>query len=87
MADALKRRKSGMWLNGANVYVTPGQLEAAARLLRDAEPSVCNGDVQERPGFIERDAQDDPKALVFQVGILPSTTYRIYARGRVERAA
>jgi hypothetical protein len=83
-ANQLRRRKRGMFIHEEGVYVTPAQLGAAAKLLREAAPSVCNGDVQERPGFIERQAQGDPSVLVFQIGILPSTTYRIHRRGRVE---
>lgn len=66
------------------VIVTPAQLDTAAKILRDAEPSICNGNVQERPGFIEPEQQDDDQQeLIFVMGILPSATYRIDREGRV----
>jgi hypothetical protein len=53
------------------------QLRKAADLLREgeAEPSAW----EERPGFIEASKAED--ILVFSIGILPSTTYRINREG------
>lgn len=89
-AQAMRRRKRGMWIGPSaleRVYLTASQASTAARLLREAEPSICNGDVQERPGFIEPERQDDPSVLVFSIGVLPSTEYRIDRRGRVRSEA
>lgn len=67
----------------AGVEVNFLQLEAAARILQEAEPSICNGDVQERPGFIERGDQIGGETLVFRMGILPSHMYHIDRTGGV----
>lgn len=66
--------------NGAKANAA--QLKKAAQLLRDAEPSICNGIVAERPGYIDRDKQEDG-LLVFEVGILPTDTYKIDSEGRL----
>lgn len=78
-----------------NVRATPAQLETAARLLRESEPSVIEKVnrrrvkpiVNERPGFIESERQDGSNALTFQIGILPSREHRIAPDGRVIEAA
>ena len=66
------------------VLVTAAQLRTAARILREAEPSVCNGLSAERPGFIEAEDQDDPDVLVFQMGILTGASYRIRPDGSID---
>lgn len=58
------------------------QLRKAAQLLRDAEPSICNGLSAERPGYIDRDKQEEG-LLVFEVGIIPTDTYKIDSEGRL----
>jgi hypothetical protein len=82
-AATVRRRKRPQRIPAEGVVVNAPQLDAAAQLLRDAEPSICNGDVQERPGFIEWRQQEKPAVLVFEVGILPSITYRIDRKGNV----
>jgi hypothetical protein len=74
------------------VAVSPDQLETAARILKEAEPSVitsASGPVevtlnkpQERPGFINEGRQKDPEVLVFDVGII-GDTYHINRKGEV----
>lgn len=74
------------------VPVSPEQLDTAARILREAEPSVitsASGPVevtlnkpQERPGYIEETRQKNPEVLVFDVGIL-GDTYFIDRKGEV----
>ena len=86
-ADTLRRRKCRRRIPAIDMEVTASQMAAAAKILREAEPSVCNGSVQERPGFLERAVQELPEVLVFQVGILSSTLYRIDRRGRIEEVA
>jgi hypothetical protein len=84
-AEVIRKRKSGpMTIPALGIEVSAAQLDTAAQILRDAEPSVCNWDVQERPGFIHADRQDDPNVLVFDVGILPSTAYRIDRKGHAK---
>lgn len=72
---------------GVGVEVSSAQLEAAAKLIGDADPSVCNGNVQECPGFIQRAHQADPKVLVLTIGILPATTHHIDRAGALLTAA
>ncbi len=77
------------------VRVTPDQLEQAATILREVDPSIitsASGNVrgvslgvpEERPGFIAADRQDAGDALVFEVGILPSKRYVIERDGRID---
>lgn len=63
--------------------VSAAQLDAAAQILREADPSVCNGISQERPGWIDAKDQEDESVLVFRLGILPSITFRIDRKGNV----
>lgn len=63
------------------VPVTAAQLRKAAEILRDGPQPMCNGQQSNMPGFIHRDQQIG-KSLIFQVGILPSKTYRIDKLGR-----
>lgn len=70
-------------IRGVDVTVSAEQLETAARLLRDADPSICNGNVAERPGFIMRAHQTDPQVLVFTIGILPAEQHRINRAGEL----
>lgn len=71
-------------LRDCGVTVSPAQLETMARVLREAEPSVCNGSVAERPGFVAAERQgDDPEVVTFTVGILPSMEYLIERDGSV----
>lgn len=69
------------FLRGSGQPITAEQLETAARILRTAEPSICNGVRAECPGFIHADRQEGPDHLVFDVGILPCTTYHIHLSG------
>lgn len=75
-------------LHDPDVAVNAKQLRAACQLLQDAEPSVikaASGPVemtispgpQERPGFIYSGDPERPEILIFSVGVLPSTMYRI----------
>lgn len=77
--------------------LSAAQCETMARLLKEAEPSVITGghnlppgtvvnQPQERPGFLEKAQQDpdDPEHVVFQVGMLPATLYRIDREGKEE---
>lgn len=82
-AATVRKRKRPQMIHAEGVVVTARQCETAARLLREAEPSICNGDVQERPGFIDRDQQSDPNVLAFTVGIIPRTRYRIARNGEL----
>lgn len=82
-----------------NVEVSAAQLETAAGILQDAEPSVITNvrassgsfsnlelnKPQERPGYISSDHQleSHPEILVFVVGILPSTHYYIDREGEL----
>jgi len=87
-AAAETMRKAGDDLRevrGEGVYVSAAQLEEAARLLREAEPSICNGLRQERPGFIDGEEQDVEDVLVFRLGILPTETYLIPREGSARR--
>lgn len=87
LEDAAKRIRDNDWPSGViaveNIEVSAAQLETAARILKGAEPSICNRNVSERPGFIERDQQEQPSVLVFEMGILPSATYRIDREGEI----
>lgn len=65
------------------VTVSASQMRTAAKIIREAEPSVANGKVSERPGFIEDTDQDDPLVLVLRVGILSTELHRIDRRGNV----
>ena len=65
------------------VRVTAEQCEAAAQILREAEPSVCNGISAERPGFIDADYQVEDNVLEFQMGILTGEMYSISMDGDV----
>lgn len=94
-ADILRERgEPHMVIPREGIAVSAAQLETAARLLREADPSritkatgVRSGtvdyDPQELPGYIDAKRQDDPEVLTFVVGILPSTTYRIARSGDV----
>ncbi len=64
-----------------DVPVTPDQLETAGRILAEGPQPVANGVKSDMPGFVEADQQEDPEVLLFQVGILPSRTYRIARDG------
>lgn len=86
-----------MAIPGERVAVTAAQLDTAARILREAEPSqithasgirsgTVDYDPQERPGFIDGEQQDDPMVLRLTVGILPETTFLI-ARDGTHREA
>lgn len=81
-AEEIIRRGRSQVIPKVGKLVNAAQMRTAARLLREAQPSVCNGIKEERPGFIESE-QPDPNTLAFTVGILPSTTYRINRRGNV----
>lgn len=83
-AATIRMRHKPMLIPAAAVTVSAAQLDTAARILREAEPCIANGDVAERPGFIEKERQDDPKVLVFQMGILPTTEYRISRGGEIQ---
>lgn len=63
------------------VRANAAQLKKAAQLLRDSDPSICNGIVAERPGWIESDSQETDDVLVFEIGILTKETYRIDRKG------
>lgn len=65
------------------VRANAAQLHKAAQLLRDSDPSICNGISAERPGWIESDAQEKEDVLVFEIGILPKETYRIDRKGEL----
>jgi len=65
------------------VAVTPEQLETAGRILSDGPQPIANGITADMPGFIDAEQQEHPGVLVFTVGILPSTTYRIDRSGEV----
>lgn len=76
------------------IEVSAAQMDTAARILREAEPSQITSmrgavsgslsfDPQERPGFIDGSQQDDSQVLTFVVGIIPSHTYRIARNGEV----
>jgi hypothetical protein len=82
-AATVRKRKRPQTIHAEGVTVTAAQLDTAARILREADPSIANGIKTERPGFIERRSQGDPEVLVFRMGILPSTEYRIDRRGSV----
>lgn len=82
-AEKLGTRKRGTLRNG--VRVTAAQLRKAGEILRDGPQPVCNGIRDDMPGFIHREQQTG-KSLVLQVGILPSSTYRIDAIGRARAA-
>ena len=77
-AETVRRRRKPQVIPTVGVRVTARQLDAAAGVLRAAEPTVCNGNVSERPGFI---VLDRPGILAMDVGILPSTRYRFDSRG------
>jgi hypothetical protein len=91
-AAIVRKLKKGPQKLAEGPCVSAAQLETAARILQEAEPSVitaASGPVQmtlnkpeERPGFIEERAQRDPQILTFVVGILPSTTYDIDRKGK-----
>ena len=76
VGDGVRKTSNG-------VPVTAAQCKTAARILREAEPSVCNGIAAERPGFIEPEDQEKG-LLVFQMGILTGATYRIRPDGSIE---
>jgi hypothetical protein len=94
-ADRIRRIKHGPQLIPAiGIKVSAAQLDKAAELLREAEPSVitaASGPVQvtlnkpqARPAYIEPTAQnpEKPEILVFQIGIL-GETYRIDREGNL----
>lgn len=97
LLQAAQTIRENQWEYGRfkeGVRASAEQCEKAAELLQDAEPSIITGirgttsgtvnfQPQERPGFIAAEQQDDPQVLVFTVGIIPSTTYRIDRQGRV----
>lgn len=87
-AEVRERDDGPQVLKEEGVAVSAEQCEAVARILRDADPCVCNGLAAERPGFIEGVNQDPerPDVLVFQLGILPATEYRIARDGEVLEA-
>lgn len=96
-ADALRER-GRLWPLRCGITVSAEQMDTAARLLREAEPSqitkatgtrsgAVNFDPQERPGFIDPEQQEDAKTLTFAVGILPTATYRIARDGSYEVAS
>lgn len=78
-ADEIGDAPNRMLRNG--VVVTAAQLRKAGEILRDGPQPVANGTKANMPGFIDREAQPRNGSLVFQVGILPSRTYRITKRG------
>lgn len=78
-ADLIADFPSATLVNG--VVVTAAQLRKAAEILRDGPQPVANGIKSNMPGFIDREAQPRNGSLVFNVGILPSRTYRITKRG------
>lgn len=94
-ADLIRERNEPhVVIRVEGVAVSAAQLDTAARILREAEPSIITNatglrsgtvsyDPQERPGYIDAAQQDDPEVLVFTVGILPSTEYRIARDGAV----
>lgn len=75
------------------VVVTAAQCRTAARIIRDADPSVITSasggarvtlnEPVERPAYIDAGRQDDPKVLCLDVGILPTETYRIDRKGTI----
>lgn len=77
---AVEDMPNAAWLRNG-VEVTRAQLQKAAEILRDGPQPVCNGIKDDMPGFIHREQQTG-RSLVFQVGILPSRTYRIDRVGR-----
>lgn len=88
-AAEIRRRKRGPQVIPAeDVTVSAAQCDTAARLLREADPCVIRSPkryagTNERPGFIEHEAQTDSEILVLQIGIIPSTTYHIDRQGEV----
>ena len=82
-ADALEETKISVRLRNG-VKVTPAQLRKTAQILSDGPQPFCNGIKSNMPGFIDRDAQTG-QSLVFKVGIIPSTTYRIDKLGRARK--
>lgn len=82
-AATVRKRRRPQMIHAEGVAVNAAQCEAAARILREAEPCVANGDVSERPGFIDRNDQGDPAVLVFRMGILPSYRYEIDRSGAI----
>lgn len=85
-ADMIRGKAPMALRNG--VVVSANQLETAAMLIARAEPSVVTSprsmrSVEERPGYIDAQRQDDPNVLTLDIGILPSTQYRIDREGKV----
>ncbi len=79
-------------LTKVDIEVSPAQLDAAARILREGPKSQITSvtgaprgtvdfDPRELPGFIHASRQESPDVLVMDVGILPSKTYRIARDG------
>lgn len=64
----------GVTNDGLRVYAA--QCETAARLLREADPVVCNGLTEERPGWIDQQEENED-VLVLKIGIIPSTVHYI----------
>lgn len=85
LSAAGEMRKGGIKLGLLKepVAVTPDQLQRAGEILRDGPQPIANGVTADMPGFIEPDSQDSDDVLVFQVGILPATTYKIDRDGRL----
>ncbi len=71
------------WLRGTRHVVTAAQFDTAARIIREAEPSVANGVSSERPAFIHADEQDDPESLRLKVGIFSGDEFWIDRSGVV----
>lgn len=86
-AEQIRARGVLAVANTEGVLLTAAQCDAAATILREAEPSICNGVSAERPGFIEPRAQigDGLNDLVFEVGILCGEMYAITPTGKATR--
>lgn len=87
-AEEVRARNAGpQYVPAAGVYVTAEQLDTAARLLREAEPSICNGRKSERPGFIHEGSQVALDSLVLDIGILSTERYVIARDGSLRESA
>jgi hypothetical protein len=78
------RERGEPQVNKDGVRLYSAQCETAARLLRAAGPTICNGRTEERPGWIEPEDQgDDPDVLAFSIGIFAALDYKIDKDGEV----
>ena len=87
-AATIRRRKRPQRIRDTDIWATAAQMDTAASLLREAEPTVITSPLHmastyERPGFIDSEDQDASGTLVLRIGILPSRRFRIGRRGGV----